>query len=117
MMRDLKRNQTKISYKNYKGKEEILDADGYATGSFKRLYTEPKTILISVSANKGNAEVQGFGTQLDYDRTLSTSDMSCDINENSIVYIGSETYKVIKRADSLNQVQIALRKEEINEGN
>lgn len=116
-MRDLKRNQTKISYKNFLGKKEIIDGDGYATGSFKRIYSTPKTIYISVSANKGNAEVQGFGTQLDYDRTLITADMSCGINENSIVYIDGDTYKVIKRADSLNQVQIALRKEEIDEGN
>lgn len=114
-MRDLKRNQMKISYKNYKGKEEILDENGYATGSYKRLYTEPKEIYISVSANKGDVEVQGFGAQLDYDRTLSTADMTCDIDENCLVYIGSEVYTVIKRAVSLNQIQIALRKEEINE--
>lgn len=116
-MRDLKRNQTKITYKNYKGKEAIFDKDGYETGSYKRVYSALKTTYISVSANKGNAEVQGFGTQLDYDRTLSTADMTCDINENSLVYIDGECYKVLKRAQSLNQIQIALRKEDINEGN
>lgn len=116
-MRDLKRNQTLISYKNFVGKEEIVDDYGNATGSYKRLYSEVKTRYMSVSANKGNAEVQGFGTQLDYDRTLSTADMSCDINENSIVYIDGNAYSVKARAVSLNQIQLALKQVEINENN
>lgn len=114
-MRDLKRNQTKISYKNLIGKEEITDGDGNATGSYKRLYSDLKELKISVSANKGDVEIQGFGEQLDYDRTLSTADISCDINENSLVYIGGEKYAVKKRAVSLNQIQLALKRVDISE--
>ena len=114
-MRDLKRNQVKISYKNYIEKKEITDAEGNATGSYERVYSDIKELYISVSANKGDVEVQGFGSQLDYDRTLSTADMSCDINESSIVYIGGETYVVKKRAVSLNQIQLALKRVDISE--
>lgn len=116
-MRDLKRNQALISYKNFVGKEEIVDDYGNVTGSYKRVYSEVKTRYMSVSANKGNAEVQGFGTQLDYDRTLSTADMTCDIDENSLVYIGGDIYTVRARAVSLNQIQIAIKRGEIHENN
>lgn len=114
-MRDLKKNQVLISYKNFIEKEEITDADGNATGSYRRKYSDVKHIRISVSANRGDVEIQGFGAQLDYDRTMTTSDMSCGINEKSIVYIGSETYTVKARAVSLNQIQLAIKREEINE--
>lgn len=114
-MRDLKRNQVKISYKNLVDKKEITDEYGNATGSYERIYSDVKELYISVSANRGDVEVQGFGAQLDYDRTLITSDMGCEINENSIIYIGGETYTVKARAVSLNQIQIAIKREEINE--
>ena len=114
-MRDLKRNQSLISFKNLVGKKEITDEYGNATGSYERIYSDTKELHISVSANRGDVEVQGFGAQLDYDRTLITSDMNCEINENSIVYIGNETYSVKARAVSLNQIQLAIKREEIDE--
>ena len=53
-MRDLKRNQTKITYRQYLGKEQKLDKNGCRTGTFAPKYGEDTELLLSVSANKGD---------------------------------------------------------------
>lgn len=114
-MRNLRRNQTAIYYKNYIGEDEIIDEYGNATGSFEKKYGGLKKIDISVSGNIGTSEYQTFGKNLDYDRTLSTSDMSCDIDENSILWLdGADTgkphnYIVKKRSPTINQIQFAIK--------
>lgn len=116
-MRDLKRNQTKITYRQYLGKEQKLDKNGCRTGTYAPKYGEETELLISVSANKGDYSQQQFGSLLDYDRTLIISDPNCPIDENSRVYIGGDTYAVKAVARSLNASQYAIKRVDINEGN
>lgn len=114
-MRNLRRNQSVVYYRNYIGDEEIVDEYGNVTGSYQKKYGDLKRIKISVSGNMGTSEYQTFGKNLDYDRTLSTADMSCDINENSILWLdGADTdkphnYIVKKRSATINQIQIAVK--------
>lgn len=114
-VRDLKRNQTKITYRLYLGKEEKLDKNGCRTGTFVQKYGEETELLISVSANKGDYSQQQFGSLLDYDRTMIISDPNCPIDENTRVYIGGDIYTVKAVARSLNAAQYAIKRADINE--
>lgn len=118
-MRDLQRNQVKIYYKTYLGETEIVDSNNNATGIFEKTYSDLKSFYISVSANKGTTEADAFGTALDYDRTLSTANLSCDIDEYSILWLDDadptkqnpDPYNAIvqKKAKSLNQLLYAVK--------
>lgn len=114
-MRNLMRNQSTVFYKNLVDMVEIVDEYGNVTGTYKKVYGELKKLNISVSANMGTSEYQTFGKNLDYDRTLSTADMGCDIDENSILWLdGADTdkphnYVVKKRSATINQVLIAVK--------
>ena len=114
-MQNLRRNQSIVYYKNYVKNVEIIDEYGNVTGSYDKEYGDLKRISISVSGNIGTSEYQTFGRSLDYDRTLTTADMSCDIDENSILWLdGADTskphnYVVKKRSATINQIQFVVK--------
>lgn len=116
-MRDLKRNQIKITYRLFLGQREIVDALGCGTGEYEAAYGEETELLISVSANKGDYSIQQFGDLLDYDRTMIVSDVNCPIDESTRVYIGGEPYIVKAVARSLNTSQYAIKRVDIDENN
>lgn len=116
-MRDLKRNQVRVTYRLYLGNEEIKDENGYSTGQYSPLFGEEQSLFLSVSANKGDYSEQMFGDVLDYDRTMLISDPNCPINENSRVKINSNTYAVKAVARSLNVTQYAIKRVNVNEDN
>lgn len=115
-MRSLLRNQQSVFYKLYKGREEIVDEYGNPTGSYIPLYGPMKAALLCVSPNKGNSEVQQFGTLEDYDRTMTTANICVPIDEDSVLWIdGADTsgpynYIVKKRAPWKNSIQFAIQK-------
>ena len=121
-MRNLRRNLKKIYYKMYLGEEDLLDEDGYRTGEQAASYSELRECMISVSGNKGNSEISQFGKILDYDRTMVTADINCEIDEHSVLWIdtdtnGSHNFVVKKRSETLNQIQFAIKQVDINEEN
>lgn len=61
-MRSLLRNQQPVFYKLYEGQEEIVDEWGNPTGSYVPIYSELKSTMLCVSPNKGNSEVEQFGS-------------------------------------------------------
>ncbi len=114
-MRDLLRNLQPVFFKLYEGQEEIEDEYGNPTGSFIPLYSELKSAMLCVSPNKGRSETQQFGSYEDYDRTMTTSDTTCPIDENSILWIdGADTggaYNAIvkRRAPWKNSISFAIQ--------
>ena len=118
----LARNDFPVQYKMYLGQTEIVDEYGNKTGSFTPAYTEIKTAYLSVSPNKGNAEAEMFGTLTDYDRTMTTADTSCEIDEDSVLWLdGADTngpynYIVKRRAPWKNSVSFAIKKVEVSNG-
>lgn len=116
-MRDLKRNQTRVTYRLYVGSEEINDEWGNATGQFSPLFGEEQTLFLSVSANTGDYSEQTFGSVLDYDRVMLISDPECPIDEDSRVKIDGDTYVVKGVARSLNAAQYAIKRVNINDDN
>lgn len=112
-MRDLKRNQQTIWYSLLNistGEDEWGNTEDIKT------YGEPDSMDISVSANKGEASGQAFGMDLDYDREMSTHDMSCPIDEYTHLWIDgrdtTETHNYIVKAvsKSLNCIRYAIKK-------
>ena len=112
-MRDLKRNQQTIWY-------SLLNVssaqDEWGNTEDIKTYGEPIKMQITLSGNKGEASQQGFGTDLKYDREMSTSDINCPIDEYTHLWIDgrsiNETHNYIVKAvsKSLNSIRYAIEK-------
>ena len=116
-MRNLKRNTRKLWYSNYTENIPILDENGDETGDYDNGYSPPAFFFASLSASRGNAYADMFGTNLDYTRTASTVE-NLPIKEESIVWVlntdgtvdkDSADYTVAGIADGINGLVIALK--------
>lgn len=113
-MRSLLRNQQPVFFRLYEGEEEVVDQYGNSTGSYVPVYGELMSAMMCVSPNKGTAESEQFGTLLEYDRTMTTSDTRVKIDENAVLWVdnadtnGPWNYVVKKRAPWKNSVQFAI---------
>lgn len=118
-MFSLNRNTYEVYYKLYLGITEIVDEYGNATGSFTPKYSELKSMRLSVSPNKGRSESEMFGTVEEYDRTMTTADMTCPIDEESILWLdghdpsGPHNYIVQRRAPWKNSVAFAIKRVDV----
>ena len=110
-MRLMKRNQTAIYYCLYKGKEPLLDEDGNETSEYRVLYERPVKLMCSVSHATGYAQVNMFGNLDSYDKVLITDDMSCPIDENTVLFVD---YTVKRVAKSLNTISYAVSKVKVS---
>lgn len=115
-MRNLRRNLSTVFFKLYEGQGEIVDGWGNLTGSPVNKYGELQTARLCVSPNKGSSEAEMFGSLEDYDRTMTTADTACPIDENAILWLdgadtaGPHNYIVKKRAAWKNSVAYAVKK-------
>ena len=114
-MRLLNRQKQKIKFKNLIGTQPILNEDGLRTGSKERTYTDFKDASVSISITKSQDSFEPFGTSLNYDFTMYTDDMNCEIDENSILWINNSTEQehdhiVLRKAKSLNHIIDAIRR-------
>ena len=120
-MRTLERNKTSFYYALYLGKEENVDADGNATGTYTILYSNPVECRGNISASSGSVQVEQFGNDLQYDRVIVLDDVNVLIDENSVLWVDKEVehdkygnpvfdYVVKKVARSLNSVSFAISK-------
>ena len=112
-MRDLKRNQQTIWYALLNVSKE---ADEWGNTVDVKGYGLPIKYKINISANKGEVSAQAFGTDLQYDREMSTHDMSCPIDEYTHLWLdGRDTanthnYEVAAVSKSLNCIRYAIRR-------
>lgn len=120
-MRNLHKNLQPVFFKLYQGQEEIVDQYGNPTGSYIPLYSELKSAMLCVSPNKGSAEVEQFGTNEDYDRTMTTADPTCPIDENAVLWVdGADTdgpwnYIVKEVGRWKNSSQYAIKKVKVSQ--
>lgn len=114
-MRSLRINQQPVFYKLYEGEKEIIDMYGNPTGSYIPVYSDLKSAMLCVSPNKGSSEVEQFGSLEDYDRTLTTADTNCQIDEDAVLWIdGADTdgpwNAIVKlKAPWKNSIQYAIK--------
>lgn len=87
-------------------------------------YSLPIEFKANISASKGDANQELFGINLDYTKTISTTDMDLPISETSRIWletvprfnddgtvdIDSADYAVAQVARSLNSVLYAVKK-------
>ena len=119
-MLSLARNQSLVFYKQYLGQTEVTDQYGTKLGVFEPSYGELKSAMLCVSPAKGDVSNEPFGSLIDYDKSMSTSDTSCDINEDSILWIdgadtsGQYNYYVKKRAPWKNSILFAIKEVDVS---
>lgn len=116
-MRDLKRNKQKIWVSLL---SVTTDKDEWGNTEEVKTYGTPLPFELSISGNKGEASGQGFGTDLEYDREMSTHDLTCPIDEFSHLWLDgrdpSETHNYIVKAVSktLNCIRFAVKKVDVS---
>ena len=116
-MRDLRRNQQTIWYSL---QNVTVDNDEWGNTEDIKDYGEPIKMQLSVSASKGNISAQAFGTDLNYDREMSTHNMNCPIDEYTRLWLdGRETtethnYEVVAVSKSLNCIRYAIRRVDVS---
>ena len=112
-MRDSEKNKSKIHYalRNIRG-----DEDEWGNTKGVTTYGEPIELDISVSGDKGEASAEAFGTDIRYERQMSTHDMSCPIDEFSRLWLDGRSttethnYEVAAVSKSLNCIRYAIRR-------
>lgn len=90
-MRGLKRDERTVYYAQYLSDTYITDAAGYKTGEKKRNYSSVAYVKGTLSHGEGKITPQFFGSNASFDRVFITHDMSCPINENSLIWIDNPT--------------------------
>ena len=121
-MRELERNKRTVYYALFDKNEPILDEDGNDTGEERPAYFAPVKLRINVSPALGESATRQFGEIVDYDRTLVICDTSLPIDEQTVFWIDETDttqpfdYVVKKVAESLNSLQIAVKKVEVSVG-
>lgn len=138
-MRSLKKNQQKLFFSQFSESVTIYQRDGdgnivYTEVDGERIpvilgevagYSEPVIFYANISAGRGDAQADVFGSSVDYTRTISTTDMTCPIDELSLIWIDNKVeyntdgtvnpdsadYEVAAYpAKSLNDIVIAIKK-------
>lgn len=121
-MRCLDRNKRGFYYCLYIGETQAVDEDGNYTGESVSSYNTPVLIYGNVSAARGTADIEQFGTNLSYDKTITLEGTDYPIDERTVLFVDSAPgkdgalgnppydYKVAEIAKSLNQTVIAISK-------
>lgn len=119
IVRALERNKQSFWYALYNGETELTDEDGNYTGDMGISYGEPVQMKANISAAKGSAGFELFGSDLQYSKTIVTTEMDCPITEESALWIGENptdedgndmphNYVVRGIAKSLNSIVYAI---------
>ena len=120
-MQSLSQNKQKFYYALYVSDTDAYDASGLKNGEKTITYTDPTAFYANISAARGTADIEQFGINDDYERTIATNDLTLGIGEDSILWIGIEpydangnavphNYKVVRVARSINSVTYAIKK-------
>ena len=121
-MRTLKRNRQRFWYAHYKGKEPVVNENGFETGDHKVTYYNPIPAKGNISAGRSTLYRNPFGIYGQYDRTI-IPDRELDIDESCVLWVDVDpvlnadgstdtpsNYMVAGIAKSLNVTQIAIKK-------
>ena len=136
-MRCLERNKRPFWYCLYSGTSTVSDTYGNETGT-EVLYHEPVKMMANISEATGQYNIQQFGGIANYDKVIVTDDMSCPIDEDTVLIVDAPflptnersprngapvvgiyelpgtvfvyDYIVIRVSRSLNNIAIAIRK-------
>lgn len=121
-MKALLRNKRSFWYANITDTEQITDDDtGYETGETYIGYSDPVEVKANISAARGNADLDEFGINANYSKTIVTDNLTLPIDKSTILWIDCEPdefgeageikhdYVVVAVAKSLNSMTIAIK--------
>ena len=125
-IRTLNRNKISLWYALYVGKEPILDEWGNRSGEYRLLYSLPLQIYANVSAARGSSDVDMFGIDTPYSKTIVTDDVSLLLDTSSILWVAvtpdndgedgavKHNYEVATVGKSLNSITYAVREVKVS---
>ena len=125
-MRSLTRNKEVIYYSLYKGEEEKVDSENLYTGVVVPSYEAPVSIWAVVSAARGTTDIDLFGVNTPYTKSVIVDSTDCPIDEHSILWIDrsptdanglpvAHNYEVVQVAKAINHITYAVRQVEYSE--
>ena len=111
-------NEQKFYYATYSGRTMVTDSENNYTGESTVTYSDPVGVWANISAARGEASVEQFGADVQYDKIIVTCDTSLPIDETTIIWIdkprtGPHDYVVKRVAKSLNVLSIAISKVDV----
>lgn len=124
-MRTLDYNKRTFYYCLYSAKTKILDTDGNFTGDYTTGYSEAVEAKGNISAATGSADLEQFGTGIEYDKVIVLQGTNWAIDEHTVLFIDIEpsyadkkqtqpnyNYIVTRVAKSLNHTTLAIKRVE-----
>lgn len=108
-MRTLQRNKRLVEYRRVIGTEAIGN-----TLEEKKIYSAPVKARWNISAAIGEEASAVFGDITNYSRTVALCGKS-PVAEGDLVIFDQKSYSVVKIADSLNGVMLALQEVVLDE--
>ena len=123
-MRLQRRNLQSVWYCLF-DKEVPVFEDGYETGEKDIAYHDPVEMRCNVSPASGYAQLNTFGNLDSYDKVLLIDNMSCPIDENTVLFVDKQPaydkmgkplydYTVRRVAKSLNVIAVAVSKVKVS---
>lgn len=119
-MRGLMRNKRAVTYKNYVSTAYEEDKSHVKTGRKIVTYSDPKTMLCTVSTPTGSAVLEMFGTNENYDKVLVCDKRDIELTENSILWVDkaygeniAHDYIVRRISRNRNFLFVAVRKVDV----
>lgn len=116
-MRALERNKQVFWYANPTGTQTLIDDYGNECGTAV-VYSEPVSFKANISAARGTAELDEFGINENYTKTIVTDDLTLPVEKSSVLWIDREpnesgtvshNFVVVAVAKSLNSLTIAVK--------
>lgn len=120
-MKTLERNKRTFWYANISTQTPAVDEYGNKTGEVNITYGLPVSFEANVSAARGSSELDAFGINANYSKTIVTDNLTIPINKSTILWIDSEPdangeagnvkhdYVVVAVAESPNSVTIYVK--------
>lgn len=123
-MKILKRNKTSFWYQLYDRTKTVEDEDGNEVGSAV-VYKDAVEMKGNISSATGSAQVEQFGNFAGYDKVIVVDDMSCPIEETTVLFIDKKPeydaegnplfdYVVKRVAKSLNVIAYAVKRVDVS---
>lgn len=121
-MKVLKINKKTTYYSLYQGEQEVI-IDGFRTGRFEPVRSNPIEFKANVSATTGSAYVRPFGMWGDFNAIMVTDDMETPFDLQTVFWVDKDpqtepyNYIVVRVSRSLNSTTIALKEVNVDEHN
>lgn len=117
-MKIMERYKSGFWYLLCNGSTPVLDEYGSEIGA-KVLYGEAVPMRANVSPAVGTAQVEQFGSSVDYDKVILTDETDCPMDENTVLFLDKKPeygadgaplydYRVKRVAKSKNFVSYAV---------